>query len=46
MGTQFLWIAAGRESHRGVLDELGVEAQHIYNRIVEAKARYNVEYKD
>lgn len=35
-----LWIAAGRATHAAVLDEIGGEAQMIYDRITEAKARF------
>lgn len=35
-----LWVAAGQRSHGSILDELGGDAQMIYDRILEAKAQY------
>ena len=35
-----LWVAAGQRSHGSILDELGGDAQMIYDRILEAKALY------
>lgn len=35
-----LWIAAAKASHAAVLDEIGGQAQAIYNRIAQAKADY------
>jgi TRAP-type C4-dicarboxylate transport system substrate-binding protein len=35
-----LWVAAGQRSHGSILDELGGDAKMIYDRIVDAKARY------
>lgn len=37
------WIAAGQATHAAVLDEIGGQAQMIYDRITEAKASFKAE---
>lgn len=37
------WITAGQATHAAVLDEIGGEAQMIYDQIMEAKARFRAE---
>ena len=37
------WIKAGQASHAAVLDEIGGEAQAIYDRIMEAKAAFKAQ---
>ncbi len=37
------WVQAGQASHAAVLDEIGGEAQAIYDRIMEAKAAFKAQ---
>lgn len=41
-----LWIAVGQRSHDAILDELGGDAQMIYDRIVQAKTQFTAEQGD